>query len=89
MESIIDISKLLGNIHCYEPEIWKLIMDMVFIPCHENREGKHKYIRAFPKPGTNYIVEGSFNNNKSNNLEMVICDESVYQNRRLCFQGLP
>ena len=71
---ITDILSLIQQIRDYEPNIVEIIFDYVFVPCNEVKEGKHKYIRAMPSPGTNTILE-AFYGNKT--LEMIIIDDSV------------
>ena len=75
MSSINNLESLVNEICDYEPNLVRIIFDLVFVPCVEDYQGKHKYIRAIPKPGTNYLIQHAFMENKS--LEMVIVDASV------------
>ena len=72
---IVDILSLINQIRNYEPNLMGIIFDYVFVPCSQSREGKHKYIRAIPTPGTTSICEKAFYNN--NKLEWVIIDKTV------------
>mgnify|MGYP003315693813 CR=1 FL=1 len=80
MSSLVDTStvntlSLINQLREYEPNLVKLIFDMVFVPCSQDRQGKHKYIRAMPTPGTNTICGNALYGNKI--LEWVIIDNSV------------
>ena len=52
--SKIDILDLINRIRDYEPALVNKIFDFIFIfiPCREDREGNHKYIRAIPASKT-------------------------------------
>ena len=71
----IDLCNFVNDIRKYEPNLVRIIFDFVFVPCFEDKEGKHKYIRAIPKLGTNYIDEYSFYSNTM--VRWVIIDKSV------------
>ena len=80
--SLVDIStskmdtlSLIQQLRDYEPALVKKIFDYVFVPCSEDKEGKHKYIRAIPTPRTTSIGREAFLDNK--NLKWVIIDDSV------------
>ena len=75
MTDIVDTLSLIQQLRDYEPSLVKKIFDFVFVPCSEDTEGKHKYIRAMSKHGTNTISINAFDENPA--LEMVIVDDSV------------
>ena len=83
--SIVDTLSLINQIREYEPAIVRIIFDYVFVPCSQDQEGKHKYIRAIPTPGTKIICEKAFFDNK--NLEWVIIDKSVETIGEYAFYG--
>ena len=59
----------------YEPNLVRYIMDFVFIPCREDKEGKHKYISAIPEKGSSSIIRNERGNFR--NLEILIIDKSA------------
>ena len=65
---------LLDKIGAHEPSLVKIILDFVFIPCYENKR-KYKFIRAIPKPGTDFIDTCAFDYNED--LKGVIIDSQV------------
>ena len=71
----MDTLSLVNQIRNYEPNLMGIIFDYVFVPCSQDKEGKHKYIRIIPTPRTTSICEKAFYNN--NKLEWVIIDNSV------------
>ena len=85
MSSIIDMQKLMKDIRDYEPAIIRIIFDYVFVPCSQDQEGKHKYIRAIPSPRTISICEKAFYGNK--NLEWVIIDKTIKSIGNSAFDG--
>ena len=82
---IVDLFSLIDEIRYYEPNLVRIIFYMLFTPCYEDREGKHKYIRAMPKPGTNIINEKAFFRNK--NLTWVMIDNTVKTISKSAFEG--
>ena len=70
----------------YEPNIGKMIFDMVYIHCSEDRKAKHKCVWALPAPGTDRILECSFRKNKL--LKSVIIDDSVKHIDNYAFGGI-
>ena len=53
--NIKNVSDLMDCIREYEPNLVRYIMDFLFIPCSEDKEGKYEYVRALPKEGTKCI----------------------------------
>ena len=53
---INNIFDFMDCIRDYEPNLVRYIMDFVFIPCREDKEGKHKYISAIPEKGSSSII---------------------------------
>ena len=60
MENITTIGSLLREVWRYEPDILKLIFEFLFIRVYEDKEKKHRYILALPKPGTTSIKKDAF-----------------------------
>lgn len=82
----LDLKRLIRKIQAYEPNLVKLIFDMVYVPCNEDRKAKHKCVWALAAPGTNRILECSFRKNKL--LKSVIIDDSVKHIDNYAFGGI-
>ena len=80
----MDILSLVNQIRNYEPNLMGIIFDYVFVPCSQDQEGKHKYIRAFPNKNGTINEKAFYNNNK---LEWVIIDNSVKSIGNSAFAG--
>ena len=88
---INNLFELMLFIFDYEPSLIKYIMDFVFIPCSEDKEGKYDYIRALPVEGTTSIYnwEDIYSwglvRNWFNSAKMIIIDKSVTEIGKYAF----
>ena len=73
--NIKNVSDLIDCIREHEPNLVRYIMDFLFIPCSEDKEGKYEYIRALPEKNSNSISDKAFYDSKK--IKMVIIDEKV------------
>ena len=81
-----DLKYLIRKIRGYEPNIFKMIFNMVYVACSEDIKAKHKCVWALPAPGTDRILEYSFRKNKL--LKSVIIDDSVKHIDNYAFGGI-
>ena len=51
-----NLFQLIKKIYNYEPNLFEIIFDYVFVPCRGDSKGKHKFIRAMSALGTNIIL---------------------------------
>ena len=80
-----ELDLLIQKIKDYEPNLLKKILDFIFIPCFKNPPKNCKYIRILPEPGTDFIKEDNFKNNKD--VISLIIDDSVKHIKSMSFYG--
>lgn len=77
-----DLYKLLliiENLKSLDNNTFNYLIDNIFVSKHKDKNSKFKYIKALPKPGTNFIESSAYRNDDylSKNMQYVIVDKSV------------
>ena len=58
------LSQLMATLWRHEPDLLKRALDLMFVPCTEDRVGKHRFVLALLTPGTTKIAGYAFQGNK-------------------------